>query len=60
LPPWAALGGPGVACRQLITDAYALAEVDVDAGTATLSLLSKTRRLADFGDPDMICPHIIG
>jgi hypothetical protein len=32
LPPWAALGGAGVACRQLITDAHALAEVDVDAG----------------------------
>ncbi|HET6920003.1 MAG TPA: hypothetical protein VFI46_11135, partial [Jiangellaceae bacterium] len=56
----AVLGIAGVRCRQLDTYAYALVEVDADAGTATVSLRDETQAvLADFGDPTVPCLHVI-
>ena len=55
------LGIAGVGCRQLDTYAYALVEVDADAGTATVSLRDETGAvLADFGDPTVPCVLAIG
>jgi alkaline phosphatase D len=56
----AVLGVAGVGCRQLDTYAYALVEVDADAGTATVSLRDQTGAvLADVGDPTVPCIHAI-
>jgi phosphodiesterase/alkaline phosphatase D-like protein len=56
----ALLGIAGVGCRQNDTYAYALVEVDADAGTATVSLRDQTGTvLADFGSPTLPCTHAI-
>jgi hypothetical protein len=55
------LGIAGVRCRQLDTYAYALVEVDANAGTATVSLRDETGAvLVDFGDPTVACARAIG
>jgi phosphodiesterase/alkaline phosphatase D-like protein len=57
----AVLGIAGVGCRQLDTYAYALVDVDADAGTATVSLRDETGAvLADVGDPTVPCVRAIG
>lgn len=57
----AVLGIAGVGCRQLDTYAYALVQVDANAGTATVSLRDETGAvLADFGDPTVACVRAIG
>jgi alkaline phosphatase D len=51
----------GVGCRQLDTYAYAVVDVDADAGTATVSLRDETGAvLAAFGDPTVPCVRAIG
>jgi alkaline phosphatase D len=57
----AVLGIAGVGCRQLDTYAYALVDVDADAGTATVSLRDETGAvLTDAGDPTVPCVRAIG
>ncbi len=51
----------GAGCRQLDTYAYAVMDVDADAGAATVSLRDETGAvLAAFGDPTVPCVRAIG
>ena len=54
------LGIAGVGCRQLDTYAYAVVDVDADAGAATVSLRDETGAvLVDVADPTVPCIHAL-